>query len=228
MTGNQELIAEIAREVIARLEKLGQAPVNGVAPATGNGVFRTVNEAVSAAAAAQKRVAAMSLGDRGRMCDLIKHVCAERADELARMELAETRLGRVDHKIQKLKNIRYVLGPEAMTTQAMSDATGACLIEHAPWGVIGMVLPATHCVPTLASNAINILAAGNTAVFSPHPAGSKGRRPSACRFSIAKSSASWASPMCSPPLPSLPFRRRRRFSRTRTSPCFASPADRPW
>jgi aldehyde dehydrogenase len=48
-----------------------------------------------------------------------------------------------------------------------------CLIEYAPWGVIGMVLPATHSVPTMASNAINILAAGNTAVFSPHPAGVK-------------------------------------------------------
>jgi len=34
-----------------------------------------------------------------------------------------------------------------------------------------MVLPATHSAPTLASNAINVLASGNTAVFSPHPAG---------------------------------------------------------
>ena len=36
-----------------------------------------------------------------------------------------------------------------------------------------MVLPATHSVPTMASNAINIIAAGNTAIFSPHPAGAK-------------------------------------------------------
>jgi aldehyde dehydrogenase len=46
-------------------------------------------------------------------------------------------------------------------------------VEYAPWGVIGMVLPATHSVPTMASNAINILAAGNTAVFSPHPSGAR-------------------------------------------------------
>jgi aldehyde dehydrogenase len=39
--------------------------------------------------------------------------------------------------------------------------------------VIGMVLPATHSVPTMVSNAVNILAAGNTAVFSPHPAGAR-------------------------------------------------------
>ena len=162
----EELIARITREVVARLS-------DGATPSLGDGVFPTVDEAVAAAAAAQKRVAAMSLADRGRMCGIVKRVCSDNAPELARIELAETTLGRLDHKIAKLQNIRYVLGPEAMTSQAMSDASGLCVIEHAPWGVIGMVLPATHCVPTLASNAINILAAGNTAVFSPHPAGAK-------------------------------------------------------
>jgi aldehyde dehydrogenase len=162
----EELIARITREVVARLS-------DGATPSLGDGVFLTVDEAVAAAAAAQKRVAAMSLADRGRMCGIVKRVCSDNAPELARIELAETTLGRLDHKIAKLQNIRYVLGPEAMTSQAMSDASGLCVIEHAPWGVIGMVLPATHCVPTLASNAINILAAGNTAVFSPHPAGAK-------------------------------------------------------
>ena len=166
MTANHDLIAEIAREVLARLQGQG-------IPGSADGVFGTVDEAVKAAAAAQKRVEAMSLAERGRLCDIVKRVCSERAEELARIELAETGLGRADHKTQKLKNIRYVLGPEAMASQAMSDTSGLCVIEHAPWGVIGMVLPATHCVPTLASNAINILASGNTAVFSPHPAGAK-------------------------------------------------------
>ncbi|HXS93625.1 MAG TPA: aldehyde dehydrogenase family protein [Candidatus Limnocylindrales bacterium] len=166
MTANHDLIAEIAREVLARLQGQGIS-------SSADGVFGTVDEAVKAAAAAQKRVEAMSLAERGRLCDIVKRVCSERAEELARIELAETGLGRADHKTQKLKNIRYVLGPEAMASQAMSDTSGLCVIEHAPWGVIGMVLPATHCVPTLASNAINILASGNTAVFSPHPAGAK-------------------------------------------------------
>ncbi|MGH9589414.1 MAG: aldehyde dehydrogenase, partial [Terracidiphilus sp.] len=46
-------------------------------------------------------------------------------------------------------------------------------IERAPWGVIGMMTPVTHSVPTLASNAINIIAAGNTAIFGPHPSGKR-------------------------------------------------------
>ncbi len=138
-----------------------------------DGVFATVDDAVKAAAAAQERVAALSLADRGRIIAIIRRLCAERAQELARMELEETTLGRLDHKIEKLKAIQYVLGVEAMHSEARSDASGLCVIEHAPWGVIGMVLPATHSVPTMASNAINVIAAGNTAVFSPHPAGAK-------------------------------------------------------
>jgi aldehyde dehydrogenase len=175
MTVNQDqLVAEIAREVIARLEaRLGAAPSAPAVQRGADGVFPTVDAAVKAAAAAQQKVGAMSLVDRERMCEIVRRICAGNAPELARMELAETKLGRLDHKIVKLQNIRYVLGTEAMTSQAMTDATGICIIEHAPWGVIGMALPATHSIPTMASNAINILAAGNTAVFSPHPAGAK-------------------------------------------------------
>jgi aldehyde dehydrogenase len=89
------------------------------------------------------------------------------------MELDETRVGRLDHKIQKLKNMQFVVGVEGMRSEARTDQSGLCLIEHAPWGAIGMVLPVTHSVPTMAANAINILAAGNTAVFAPHPSGKR-------------------------------------------------------
>jgi aldehyde dehydrogenase len=167
------MIAELTQEVISRIyAELGQAPAR-TAPPAADGVFATVDDAVKAAAAAQERVAALSLEDRGRIIAIIRRLCAGRAEELARMELEETTLGRLDHKIEKLKAIQYVLGVEALRSEARSDASGLCVIEHAPWGVIGMVLPATHSVPTMASNAINVLAAGNTAVFSPHPAGAK-------------------------------------------------------
>ncbi len=171
MTANQELIQAIAREVIARI---GQRTTTTPAASAGeDGVFDTVDQAVKAAVVAQHRVGPMSLEDRGRMNAIIRRICADNADELARIELAETKIGRADHKATKLRNIRLVQGAEYMRSDASSDSTGLCLIEYAPWGVIGMVLPATHSVPTMASNAINILAAGNTAVFSPHPAGVK-------------------------------------------------------
>ncbi len=170
MTLDQQLIAEIAKEVVARLQAQTSAPAP---PAAEDGVFPTVDDAVKAAAEAQLKVAAMSLEDRGRIVAIIRRMCAEKAAEWARIELDETTLGRLDHKIEKLQNVKYVLGVEAMKSDVRTDASGLCLIERAPWGVIGMVLPATHSVPTMASNAINVIAAGNTAIFSPHPAGAK-------------------------------------------------------
>lgn len=171
-----ELIEEIAREVVARLRVQMQQPQSAAArpaAAARDGVFSTVDEAANAANEAQKKVAAMNLEERGRMIDIIRRICMERREELGRMELEETKVGRLDHKILKLTNMRYVLGVEAMRSDARSDRTGLCIIERAPWGVIGMMLPVTHSVPTMASNAINILAAGNTAVFGPHPSGAK-------------------------------------------------------
>ena len=182
MVNREEMIADIAKAVMARLrvdlpaakEADRAAPQTPTAPPRASavdGVFETVDEAVAAATEAQKRVAAMSLEDRGRMIAVIRQVCEQRSHQLARMELDETGLGRLDHKIEKLKAVKHVLGVEAMTSGARGDASGLCVIEHAPFGVIGMVLPATHSAPTMASNAINVLASGNTAVFSPHPAG---------------------------------------------------------
>ena len=173
-----QMIEEIAREVVARLRVQMQQPQSSAASATNgaaarDGVFSTVDEAVNAAFEAQKKVAAMSLDERGKMVDIVRRICMERREELGRMEMEETKVGRLDHKILKLTNMRFVLGVEAMRSDARSDRTGLCIIERAPWGVIGMMLPVTHSVPTMASNAINILAAGNTAVFGPHPSGAK-------------------------------------------------------
>jgi aldehyde dehydrogenase len=175
----EQVVAEIAREVVARLQAQlaagppkapAREPPRTPAPRPGHGVFATVDEAVAAAARAQVRVAAMSLEERGRIVGIIRRLCEEHKRDLAERELAETGIGRLDHKVRKLEVVRRVLGVEAMRIDARSDATGLCIIERAPWGVVGMVLPATHSAPTLASNAINVIAAGNAAVFSPHPA----------------------------------------------------------
>ncbi len=178
MAVQEELIAEFAKEVVARLRVQMQSS-NALSPSAtpaaglGDGVFATVDEAVEAAAKAQKKVAAMSFDDRKRMIGIIVRICNDRREELGRMEMDETKVGRLDHKILKLTNMRFVLGVEDMRSGARSDPTGLCIIERAPWGVIGMMLPVTHSVPTMASNAINIIASGNAAIFGPHPSGQR-------------------------------------------------------
>jgi aldehyde dehydrogenase len=176
-----QVIAEIAKEVVARLRIQLQtapaaaepAPAIAPVPAPRDGIFATVDEAANAAYEAQKKIAVMSLAERGKLIEIICRICNDRREELGRLEMAETKVGRLEHKILKLTNMRFVLGVGDMKSAARSDSTGLCIIERAPWGVIGMMLPVTHSVPTMASNAINIIAAGNTAVFGPHPSGKR-------------------------------------------------------
>jgi aldehyde dehydrogenase len=171
-------VSAIVAEVVRRLQKPSSSMANNFIPQRAsnignNGVFATVDAAVMAAAKAQAKIGECTLEERGKIVDIIKKYCVENAERLGRMEFEESRIGRVDHKIQKLQIIPQVLGVEAMKTNVLVTSSGADFIAAAPFGVIGMVTPATHSIPTMASNAINVIAAGNAAVFSPHPAAYK-------------------------------------------------------
>ncbi|MCZ2156533.1 MAG: hypothetical protein LC114_21960, partial [Bryobacterales bacterium] len=56
-------------------------------PQTGHGVFTTVDQAVEAASAAQKQLAAMSIEERGRIVSVIRRLCVDHAREWGAMEL---------------------------------------------------------------------------------------------------------------------------------------------
>ncbi len=167
-----EVVRRLSAERAAREAGLPPARPEPSVPGT-DGVFPTVDDAVAAAARVQPKLAALTLDQRGLIVDIIKAYCLENAPELARLEFQESRIGREDHKLQKLTIIPKVLGVESLKTRVRVDDTGTEFIAAAPFGVIGMVTPATHSVPTMAGNAINVIAAGNTAVFSPHPAASR-------------------------------------------------------
>src|SRR5262249_43822061 len=77
-------------------------------------------------------------------------------------------------KIEKLVVCaERVPGVEFLRTEAFSGENGVSLQEFAPFGVIGVITPVTHSLPTLACNAINMLAAGNALVCNPHPSGAR-------------------------------------------------------
>jgi aldehyde dehydrogenase len=98
----------------------------------------------------------------------------DRAVELGRIEYEETRIGRPAQKPDKLiLAADRTQGIEALAGEVWSGDHGITVVEHAPWGVIGIVTPVTHSVPTLGSNAIQMIAAGNAIVCNPHPNGAK-------------------------------------------------------
>lgn len=135
------------------------------------GVFSCVDEAIAAASDAYQQLSKAPLSARVQAVSLIKQICHDQAEELGRLEFQETKIGRLEHKIEKLKVMQRVPGVEWLKPDAYSGDTGLTIIEQAPFGVIGVLTPVTHSLPTLASNAISMLAGGNTLVVNPHPSG---------------------------------------------------------
>ncbi len=151
----------------------GAAPA-AIAAGRRFGQFTDVNEAVAAASAAQEQLLRRSLAQRKIGCDLIRRICIDQADELGRMEYEETRIGRAEHKPEKLILAgERTLGVEFLRSDVFSGDRGLTVQEYAPWGVIAVITPITHSLPTLANNAVSMIAAGNALVCNPHPGGAK-------------------------------------------------------
>lgn len=179
-----QLIESVVREVLSRLEPNGAA-VRTASPKAGAGAggsggvsgrFADVDEAVATATRAQRQLVEAGLDVRHGVCELIKKIAVDRADAWGRFELDETGVGRLDHKIAKLELLRNVPGVEFLRTRgtvAHSGDAGIGMDEAAPWGVIGVVTPVTHSIPTMTANAINMIAAGNAMVVNAHPSGAK-------------------------------------------------------
>ncbi|HQR44369.1 MAG TPA: aldehyde dehydrogenase family protein, partial [Gemmatales bacterium] len=169
---NDAFIKSVVQEVLAAMG----TKVAASSAATGgqHGVFRTVDEAVDAASKAQALFEKRPIEDRTKALDCIRKICRDQAEELGRMEFEETKIGRLEHKYEKLRVVAdRIPGTEFLKTDTFSGSMGVALVEYAPFGVIGAVTPVTHSLPTLACNAINMLASGNSVVINPHPSGAK-------------------------------------------------------
>jgi len=175
MQTTEDLIRDVVQQVLSRMGPgAPSGSTNGRAASGDFGVFPTVDAAVNAAEAAFQSFRDRPLGDRKKAIDCIREICVEQAEELGRRELEETRIGRLDHKIAKLKQtIPVIPGVEYLRTDNTSGDDGLTLTDYTPFGVIGAITPVTHSLPTLAANAINMLAGGNTVVANAHPSGAK-------------------------------------------------------
>jgi aldehyde dehydrogenase len=133
------------------------------------GIFQDANEACAAASEAFWQLSDAGVAGRKKVVELVKEICWARAEEWGRLELDETQIGRLDHKIEKLRVQRGIPGVEFLNPYGLSGDHGITLEEQAPFGVIGAVTPSTHSIPTMACNIISMAAAGNAVVFNAHP-----------------------------------------------------------
>ena len=176
-TLDEKLIADVVTEVLTRL---GPAARGGTSPGAAGpgganqyGVFTCVDAAVEAAWRAQRQLAEASVATRAAAVECIRHVMRRDKEELGRIEFDETKIGKLVHKVEKLQVAAGVPGVEMLRTDAVSGDHGLTVTEYAPYGVIGVVTPVTHSVPTLGCNAIMIVSAGNALVCNPHPSGAR-------------------------------------------------------
>src|SRR5262245_32362549 len=188
---NQALVQDVVAEVMQRLGdrrfrkptgvRAGEdAPANDAGlrdkhslsvPVGQHGIFADVDQCVAGAAEAQKKLVKLSMDERDQIVKLVKSIAKQNAQSWGKIELDETKIGRLDHKIEKLQILELVPGVEFLKTHADSGSNGLCLHEYAPFGVIGVITPVTHSVPTLTANVINMVASGNSIVANPHPSG---------------------------------------------------------
>ena len=136
------------------------------------GIFATMDEAINAAEAAQRKYLSCSMADRAKYVQVIRDVALkkENLEYMSRATVEETGMGGYEYKITKnILAATKTPGDEDLTTEALSGDDGLTLVEYSPFGVIGAITPTTNPTETVICNSIGMLAAGNAVVFSPHP-----------------------------------------------------------
>ncbi len=177
-------IEAIVQQVMSELrqgERVRHGPAPELPPASqppgpkpvlrhGDNLFSDVESAVVAARQAYQQLGDLPLTIRERMVSHIRRIIRENAQLLAQEAWQETGLGRYEDKIEKnLLNANKAPGTEILSPTAWSGDDGLTLIEYAPFGVIGSIIPVTNPTSTVICNAISMVAAGNAVIFNAHP-----------------------------------------------------------
>ncbi len=168
MQSNEALIRSVVEQVLA---EVGQIPPLRSCDGQ-RGIFTDVDQAVAASREAFEALSRRPIDDRRKIIDIIRRIAIEQSVELGTMEMEETKIGRLEHKIEKLRTLgERTPGVEFLKSEVFSGDQGLAVVEHAPFGVIGAITPVTHSLPTITGNAISMIASGNTLVVNPHPSG---------------------------------------------------------
>jgi len=174
MTIDETTLRSIIREVVQKVTATGSGGgVPQIMKRTGvgsKGLFDEIDQAVEAAREAFERYRSCSLEIRAKAISNLRDLMIRKVGIYAQKTVAETGLGRVDHKITKnLLVARKTPGIEVLQPVAFTGDHGMTLHEWAPFGVIASITPSTNVTETLLNNTILMIAGGNAVVFNVHP-----------------------------------------------------------
>jgi acyl-CoA reductase-like NAD-dependent aldehyde dehydrogenase len=170
---DERAISAIVEEVLKKLKDEGIS-----SPASTRlgeaGVFASIDAAIDAAEGAQADLVRLPLETRKRIVGAMRSAACDHAEEVSKLALEETGLGRYDDKVKKnLLAATRTPGIEDLATEAVSGDHGLTVIERAPYGLIGSITPSTNPSETIINNAIGMVAGGNSVVFNAHPSASR-------------------------------------------------------
>ncbi len=172
-----QIVNEVMKSIAATgvsIPAAGAGPAAGSGPSLGRGVFARMEDAIAAAGEAQKKLVALSMKTRAGIIAAIRKIGLDNLQELARLGVEDTGMGRVADKVQKNRlALEKTPGIEDLQPTSYSGDHGLTLVEQAPYGVIGAITPSTNPSETVFCNSIGMIAAGNSVVFGPHPGAKK-------------------------------------------------------
>lgn len=173
MALDEQRIREVVQRVIRELFEGQAQPVSAVQPTPRvgeDGIFPSPNDAVEAAAEAQKKLLALGLEKRRGIVEAIRQASLKNARRLAEMAREETKMGRVEDKVAKNEAAaRLTPGMEDLEPEIIIGPKGTTIQEYVPFGVILSITPMTNPTSFVISHAILMIAGGNAVVISPHP-----------------------------------------------------------
>ncbi len=173
MALDEQKIREVVQRVVRELFE-GQAQTAPVVkPSTKvgeDGIFASANEAIEAAAEAQRKLVALGLEKRREIVEAIRQAGLKNARRLAEIAREETKMGRVEDKVAKNEAAaRLTPGVEDLEPEIIIGPKGTTIQEYVPFGVILSITPVTNPTSFVISHAILMIAGGNAVVISPHP-----------------------------------------------------------
>jgi acyl-CoA reductase-like NAD-dependent aldehyde dehydrogenase len=138
------------------------------------GCFPGIDSAIAAARQAFLDYKSVPVEQRKRIISAIREICLQHVQEISKIAVEETGLGRYEDKLKKNRLAAVKTpGVEDVEPKAFTGDEGLTIQEQAPYGVIGSITPCTNPTETIICNGIGMIAGGNAVTFNPHPSAVK-------------------------------------------------------
>lgn len=137
------------------------------------GIYDSIDDAVKDAQEALYYYLHTTFALRKNIIGNIRKLLWQHREELARMAVTETGMGRVEDKTAKnalvIEKTPGIELHDSRPQPILPGDHGLTFDGGVPFGIIGAVTPSTNPAATIINNSITMLSAGNIVIFNTHP-----------------------------------------------------------